>query len=332
MDEGFTEFEVIDLFRSRAGGSDRLEIGIGDDAAVTVPGGVTATSVDAIVEGVHFRRDWSPPDAIAHKAVATALSDLAAMAAEPGEVYVTLGLPPDTGNDTGFLTSLAEGFILAAETFGAVLAGGDTVASPVLFAAVTVVGHAGAAEDLITRSGAAAGDVVAVTGELGGAAAGLWFLENGDDPVPGLGGGISGSLVDRQLRPQPRLDAGRVLARHGAGSMIDVSDGLIQDLGHVSEASGVSLSVDAWLIPAQAGVAEVETAAGFAPGELILAGGEDYELAVTLPGTAFEAAREELAGLGLALTAIGRAGEGSGVTVFDQDGPRSSPTGFDHFA
>lgn len=330
MDEAFTEFELIDLLRVRAGRPDRLEVGIGDDACVTKPGGATATSVDAIVDGVHFRRDWSSPEAIAHKAVGAALSDLAAMAAGPGEVYVTLGVPP--GADAAFLASLAEGFILAAETFGAALAGGDTIASPVLFAAVTVVGHAERVSDLVTRSGSSIGDVVAVTGDLGGAAAGLWLLENGDASIPGSSDEESRALVDRQLRPRPRLDAGLALGRHGATAMVDVSDGLIQDLGHVSEASGVSLAIDARLVPAQAGVAGIEAAAGFAPGDLALAGGEDYELLATLPKAAFEAAREELAGLGLGLNAIGRADEGRGVTLFDQDGPRRMPSGFDHLA
>ena len=137
MDGGFTEFELIDRLRSAAPGSARLHTGIGDDAAVTLPGGATATSVDAVVDGVHFRREWCPPAAIAHKALASALSDLAAMAAEPGEAYVTLGLPRDSSR--GFSAALADGFIEAAARFGVVLAGGDTVSSPTLFAAVTVV-------------------------------------------------------------------------------------------------------------------------------------------------------------------------------------------------
>ncbi|MGK2954715.1 MAG: thiamine-phosphate kinase [Solirubrobacterales bacterium] len=330
MDEGFTEFEVIDLLRSRSGSSDRLEVGIGDDAAVTVPGGSTATSVDAIVDGVHFHRDWSPPEAIAHRAVATALSDLAAMAAAPGEVYVTLGLPPHT--DAGFLTSLADGFIAATEVFGAVLAGGDTVGSPVLFAAVTVVGHASGPGGFVLRSGASVDEVVAVTGELGGATAGLWLLANGSPGIEGLDGPTSKALIGRQLRPRPQLDSGLALARHGATAMVDVSDGLVQDLGHVAAASGVSLEIDARLVPVQPGVAAVEAGSGSSPGDMSLAGGEDYELALTIPEPALEAARQELETLGVRLTAIGRVAAGSGVRVVDEGGTRDSPAGFDHLA
>ena len=281
MDEGTTESELIELLRSGSGASPRLDVGIGDDAAVTVPGGATATSVDAVVEGVHFRTEWSSPEAVAHKALATALSDLAAMAAEPGEVYVTLGIPGGTTN--GYLEDLAAGFMAAADGFGAVLAGGDTVSSPTLFAAITVVGHAGDAGEFVLRSGAAPGDLVAVTGQLGGAAAGLWLLENDDAPVEGLDPDARASLVERQLRPTPRLYAGRVLGRLGATGMVDVSDGLVRDLGHIAEMSGVRLSCDARLVPAQAGVAAVEAAAGRDAGDLGLAGGEDYELAVTIP-------------------------------------------------
>ncbi len=330
MDEGIRESELIELFRSAGATSTRLGVGIGDDAAVTLPGGATATSVDAVVEGVHFRPEWSPPDAIAHKALAAALSDLAAMAAEPGEVYVTLGIPGGTKDD--FLGRLAAGFTAAAETFGAVLAGGDTVSSPVLFVAVAVVGHAGAPSEFVRRSGAAPGEVVAVTGTLGGAAAGLWLLENGNPEVEGLDPGFRSALLDRQLRPNPRLHAGRVLGRLGATAMVNVSDGLAGDLGHIADMSGAGISCDARLVPVQAGVDAVESAAGLSAGDLALAGGEDYELAVTIPEAGLGPAREALKALHLELTPVGRVAEGAGLTLFDEAGERPGPAGFDHLA
>ncbi len=330
MDEGTTESELIDLLRSGSGTSPRLDVGIGDDAAVTLPGGATATSVDAVVDGVHFQTEWSPPEAVAHKALATALSDLAAMAAEPGEVYVTLGIPGGTAD--GYIEDLAAGFMAASDSFGAVLAGGDTVSSPVLFAAVTVVGHAVGAAEFVLRSGAAPDDLVAVTGELGGAAAGLWLLETDAESVEGLDPEARTALVERQLRPVPRLYAGRVLGRLGATAMIDVSDGLAQDLGHIADMSGVAITCDAGLVPAQAGVAAVETAAGRFPGDLPLAGGEDYELAVTLPEAEFEAARDALRALDLNLTPIGRVTQGDGLELTGESGSRDAPAGFDHLA
>ena len=262
MDERFAEFELIDQIASKVargkgdeGGPGRLRTGIGDDASVTVPGGATATSVDAVVEGVHFDRAWSPPGKIAHKALAAALSDLAAMAAEPGEVYVTLGLPPDT--DRAWLESLAVGFAAAAERFGVVLAGGDTVSSPVLFVSVTVVGHAPDESRFVLRSGARPGQLVAVTGCFGGAAAGLRSLSNGPGSADGMDEALARSLRERQLAPEPRLEAGLLLADAGAASMVDVSDGLAADLGHISRASGVAIEIDATLVPVQAGVPEV---------------------------------------------------------------------------
>jgi len=326
MADVFTEFELIDRLRAGAATSGRLKTGIGDDAAVTVPGGATATSVDAVVEGVHFRREFSSPSAIAAKAIAVALSDLAAMAAEPGEVYVTLGVPPATAR--GFLEALADGFAEAADRFGATLAGGDLVSSPVLFASVTVVGHAGTEGEMVLRSGAIPGDLVAVTGSLGGASAGLWLLEHPDDRLDA----DRPELVQRQVEPEPRLEAGLRLGRVGVHSMIDVSDGLVADLGHVAELSGVSIEVDSRLVPVQVGVPEVAAVSGLDVFRFALSGGEDYELAVTLPAAGFDAARAALIADGLDLTRIGTVGSGSGVTVVDDVGQITVPNGFDHFS
>lgn len=292
------EFELLALLRERlpAPGS-RVRLGSGDDAAISVPGGAVATSIDALVEGVHFRRETASPRQIGRKALATALSDLAAMGAEPGEAYVVLGAPEEMNERE--LLEVGEGLAAVAGETGTTLAGGDLTRAPVLTLAVTVVGHAPRPEDFVTRAGARPGDALVVTGELGGAAAGLLLLEDtaltGDD-----------ALRRRQLDPTPRLAAGRALAVAGATAMIDISDGLAGDAGHVAAASGALLAIDADALPLAAGVAEVAAAADRDPLELAVAGGEDYELLAALSPDAVDAARAALAAVGTPLTVIGK--------------------------
>lgn len=314
MKKGLTEFELIELLRGRAPGSGRLLTGIGDDAAVTVPGGATAVTVDAVVDGVHFRSGDSPPEQIAQKAIATALSDLAAMAAEPGEVYVSAGLL--RGSDDDFLKRLAHGLAEAAGRYGVALGGGDTVASPVLFLSVTAIGHASSEHELVRRSGAGPDELVAVTGEIGGARAGLWLLGQDEREVTGLDERTRRKLIGRQMGPEPRLEAGTALGRAGVTAMIDLSDGLVADLGHLAEASGVGITIEADRLPVEPGVEQVAAAAGRSAAEFVLGGGEDYELALALPESRLESAVEAAGKAGLPLTVIGRTGAGhAGVEV-----------------
>ena len=292
------EFELLAALRERLPQlGPRVRLGSGDDAAVTVPGGATATSVDALVEGIHFRRESASLRQIGRKALSTALSDLAAMGAEPGEAYVVLGAPEEMGEDE--LLELGEGLAAVARETGTTLAGGDVTRAPALTLAVTVVGHAPRPEDFVTRAGARPGGVLVVTGKLGGAAAGLLLLEDteltGDD-----------ELRRRQLDPTPRLAAGRALAAAGATAMIDLSDGLAGDAGHVATASGALLVIDAAALPIAPGVGAVAAAADRDPLELAIAGGEDYELLAALPPEAVDSAREELAAIGTPLTVIGK--------------------------
>ena len=164
---GMGEFELLARLRRRLPSpSRRLILGSGDDAAVTVPGGATATSVDASVDGVHFRREQMTLAAIGRRALAVALSDLAAMGAEAGEAYTILGLPPDLGEDEAI--EILEGMVGLASELDVTLAGGDLTRAPALGLGVTVVGHAPAPGDLVARSGAVAGDVLLLSGEIGG--------------------------------------------------------------------------------------------------------------------------------------------------------------------
>jgi thiamine-monophosphate kinase len=326
------EFDLIAKLQARLGKpGPGVLLGSGDDAAVTKPRGVAATSVDAIVDGVHFRRSSVPLEAIGRKALAAALSDLAAMGAQPGEAYIALGVPQDLGEE-GCLELLAGAEAVAAET-ATTLAGGDVTRSAILFAAVTVVGYAESEADLVTRSGARDGDVVAVTGRLGGAAAGLRMIERetaGEtDDLPGLPEGVAGALRARQLEPRPRLLEGRALARAGASAMIDVSDGLGSDARHVAEQSGVRLEIDLAALPIQDGVMELARVAGEDSFELATAVGEDYELLVCLPAEALERARSAVRETDCELTAIGRCVAGDGVRLSDQTGRELQARGHD---
>jgi thiamine-monophosphate kinase len=327
------EHELIARLRAlteRVGGDHRparVALASGDDAAVTVPDGAVVTSVDAALEGVHFRLETTTPRAAGRKALAAALSDLAAMGAEPGEAYVILGLPEALEGDTVLevVAGLAE---VAAEHRVAIL-GGDVTRAPALWLGLTVVGHAGSAAELVARSGAKPDDLVAVTGELGGAAAGLELLER-PELAEALEPAIAAALRDRQREPVPRLRAGRLLAGAGAHAMIDVSDGLGADCGHLATASRVRIEVDLPRVPVAAGVDEVARRTSLDPEELVGAGGEDYELLVCLDPERLDAAAGSLEEIGVPLTPIGRVRKGDGIALLDAGGAARDARGFDH--
>lgn len=324
--ESMGEFELLARVRERLPpAGPRLRLGSGDDAAITMAGGATATSVDAVVDGVHFRREQASLRQIGHKALAAALSDLAAMGAEAGEAYVTLGVPPDLDED-GCL-ELLDGMAALAEQTGTTLAGGDVTRAGELFLAIAVVGHATADDDFVTRGGARPGDLLALTGEVGGARAGLALL-GGRDESP---------LLARQLEPQPRLGAGRALAEAGATAMIDLSDGLAGDALHLAERSGAGLRIDGERVPVAAGAIEALSSDGEAGDGLLLAleGGEDYELLAAIPAERLTGAQQGVheAEDGLPLTPIGEVVVGEGVELRLPGGRLLRPRGgFDQLA
>ena len=324
------EFELLAKLRERLPpAAAQVKLGSGDDAAVTVPGGATATSIDAIVDGVHFRRGEAPLQTVGRKALAAALSDLAAMGAETGEAYVVLGAPPDLAEDE--FDALLDGLVGLAEETRTTLAGGDLTRAPALTLAVTVVGHAPRADDFVRRSGARPGDLLLVTGELGGAAAGRLLFDR-----PELGDALPEHTADRlrarQLDPTPRLRSGRALAAAGASAMIDLSDGLAGDARHLAEASGVALRIEAGSLPLAKGLAEVAAAAGQEPPQLAVSGGEDYELLAALPPERLDEVRRMVEAAETNLTAIGQVTAGEGVELRLPGGGLLQTRGYDHLA
>jgi thiamine-monophosphate kinase len=320
------EFDLLARVRERLPGSGgRIRVGIGDDAAVTTPGGATATSVDAVIEGIHFRREHATLAQIGHKALAAALSDLAAMGAEAGEAYLVLFVPPDLSEED--CLELLEGAADLAAASGVRLAGGDVTRAPLLAVTVTVVGHAKSPDDFVGRDGASPREALAVTGELGGAAAGLAGLEQ-PERTTGVAAADLERLRRRQIEPQAQLEAGRVLATAGATAMIDLSDGLAGDAHHLAERSGVGLRIDATALPIAAGV--VEMAGGEREGlELAVGGGEDYELLTTLPVERFDEAKAAVEAAGHKLTRIGDVVPEKGVVIRLPDGAQLTAKGFD---
>ena len=297
---------------------------LGDDCALIRVGRTTlAVSIDSSLEGVHFRTDWLSWQEIGWRSTAAALSDLAAEGARPIGVLVSLGVPPlgvtrEAGNgrrekgDSDPAVEIMAGVGAAAQSVGARVLGGDLVRSPRYLVDVCVLGIA---RRPVRRAGARPGQGLWVTGALGGAALGLAQLRDGRKPTA--------ALFRRFAHPEPRISAGRWLADRGAAAMIDVSDGLAADAGHLAAASRVRLDIELERIPCWPGVPPAAAAAS----------GEEFELLVVLPQSFGDAAaRAFRRATGLALTRIGRCTRGAGLRLTEAGRPVAAPPGFDHFA
>lgn len=285
-------------------------LGPGDDAAVVnAPDGRVVASTDVLVEGVHFRLDWSSPEQVGRKSVAVNLADVAALGAVPTAVLVGLACPPRT--EVGVIDQLAAGMWAEAGKVRIGVVGGDVVSSESMVISVTALGDLQGRQP-VTRGGAMPGDVVAVCGRLGWAAAGLAVLGRGfRSPV---------IVVNAQRVPEPPYAAGPQAALAGATAMIDVSDGLLADLGHIATASNVAIDVQTNLLTVHQKLVDVGSALGADPQHWVLTGGEDHALAATFP---------DPRGVPEGWVTIGTVTRGQAVTV---DGkPYEAPTGWQHW-
>jgi thiamine-monophosphate kinase len=284
-------------------------LGPGDDAAVVaVPDGRVVATTDLLVENRHFRRDWSTANDIGHKAAARNFADIAAMGAVPTALLLGFATPGDVALE--WVDGLMAGLREECGEVGAAIVGGDVTAADVITLGVTALGDL-QGRDPVTLAGARPDDVVALAGKVGWAAAGFAVLGRGfRSPV---------QVVSAHRRPEPPYVEGPRAAELGATSMTDVSDGLVADLGHIADASGVRINLRAELLPVPAKLREVGAALNVDPLVWLFTGGDDYALAATFP---------KRTALPDAWTVIGAVAEGEGVRV---DGRRWPTPGHEHF-
>ncbi len=316
-----SEFDLIrDFFVRATGARADVLLGIGDDCALlrAPPGLALAVSVDTLVAGRHFLVDADPLD-LGHKALAVNLSDLAAMGAQPAWATLALTLPQV---DKNWLRAFVDGFAALAVIHDVQLVGGDTTRGPL---SITIQVH-GFVDPLLAlrRSGARAGDRLLVSGTVGDAGLALQLMQQ-----QLRGGSVDGRLSRRLDRPTPRVALGRLLVGQ-ASAAIDVSDGLIADLGHLCAASGVGARVELARLPLSPAFREHCPPRQWRPA---LAGGDDYELLFSLAADRIEALRDRCRGAGESVQEIGRLVDVPGITLIYPDGRESTeiPDGFDHF-
>ena len=324
------EFGLIDLLSgivSRSEADPGVVVGSGDDAAAwQVDGATLLATTDTLVQGVHFSAE-STWEEVGWKAVAINLSDIAAMGGVPQYALVALCLPADSEVDDA--VSLCRGMMQIADRFKVGVIGGNISSAPVMVVTLTLIGRA-QAQGILTRSAAAPGDLIAVTGCLGSSAAGLRMLSQNLRFPPET----TACLRRAHLQPEPRIAEGQLLVKHGVRAAIDVSDGLLADLGHMCEASKVGAVIEAERLPIHPDVRETFPEEAL---DLALAGGEDYELLFTASGDVVDSVRASIgasgSGTDCPVTVIGEITPEGGVTVVDKES-RPLPVsgkGWDHF-
>jgi thiamine-monophosphate kinase len=320
------EFGLIDRIAGQVKPGVAVEVGIGDDAAVISPtaGTLTLTTTDMLVEGVHFDLSLCDPTTLGRKSLSVNLSDIAAMGGVPRHFLLSMALPSSTTVE--FIDEFVRGTLSIAEHFGVSLIGGDTCSSRGgVVISITVLGEQVPGK-VVRRRGAAAGDIVFVTGALGDSALGLQMLKRGER---------GGRATDRHLDPSPRVREGAALAEAGIPTaMIDVSDGLLADLGHILEQSAVGARLDLDKIPLSSFFIEKCRPLCNESMSLALAGGEDYELLFTAPASRNREIFSLMQRLGTPVTAIGEITAEERLRVITEDGGeyRITKLGFNHFA
>lgn len=319
------EFGLIGLISSKVAASEHVPIGIGDDAAAFSwrHGSLGLVTSDMLLEGVHFDLSFSDPYRLGRKSLAVNLSDIAAMGGTPRNFVLSLAIPATLSVE--FIDEFTAGMLELAGEFGATLVGGDTCASRGgLVVSVTLYGEQ-EQHRIVRRSGARPGDGIFVTGTLGDSAMGLELLRRGQR---------EGYCIERHLDPRPRCREGRALAEAGlATAMIDVSDGLLSDLGHITGSSGVGARVRLDRIPLSPEfVRHLDPASDKGHG-LACSGGEDYELLFTAPPRHRHGISALCSGFGTPVTEIGEITASPGVQVISAEGEAVpvGRTGFDHF-
>ncbi len=316
------EFPFLRRLRDRVPVDPRVLLDLGDDCAALSLPGTTLLTTDAMIENVHFRLEWTSFAALGEKAFTVNASDIAAMGGEPTFALLSLGVPQ--GYEVEDLDAFFDGFVRAAGACGAALIGGNMSAAPCLMVSVTLLGHA--PHGIVTRAGAQLGEDLYVTGTLGDASLGLRMLQEGRDTAEAQ------AVKARFLCPTARLAVGREVAGCGlATAMIDVSDGLLQDLGHLCEESHVGAVVEAQALPLSH---EYRTLLGDRDWQLALTGGEDYELLFSAPAEHQTTVSALAQRSDCAITRIGRiVSQAEGLSVHGPDGTPFTPTygGFDHF-
>jgi thiamine-monophosphate kinase len=327
--------------RSRIPVGPGVLVGVGDDAAAVETGALTLVTMDVLVEGVHFRREWGPANLVGRKALTVNLSDIAAMAGIPRFAVVSLCLPPDT--TIAFVDSLYDGLLERAAETGVSVVGGNVSSTPgPLTIDITLLGQG---DRLLRRDGAKAGDLVVVTGMLGGAAAGLKFLQSGTrlgaEGILSEAGTWAGAAPDSllsclraQLDPTPPLAFGRALAEHDiVHAAMDLSDGLSGDLLTLCDASDVSAWVDGSALPVDPCATQLEKEGGSDAFSVALHGGEDYQLLLAVPPDALDRLKDVAVVWDLPVTAVGEFAAGPpGLSMkFGDRMKRLRPKSHEHF-